>query len=85
MDEAGADIATPVLAPGEEPAEGELFGMSSGYLARGRHLLPKSARTMPWKLGQDYRFDAKWMKADPIDDGILTLDRAGISRAIAAE
>lgn len=85
MEEAGADVATPVLAPDDEPAESELFGMSSGYLARGRHLLPRSAGTMPWKLSQDYRFDAKWMKSDPVDDGILTLDRAVAPRAIAAE
>lgn len=85
MDEAGADIATPVLAPGEEPAEGELFGMSSGYLARGRYLLPRSAQAMPWKLSQDYRFDARWMKDDPVDDGILTFDRAAAPRAVAAE
>lgn len=85
MGEANADIATPVLAPGDEPAEGELFGMSSGYLTRGRHLLPKSADAMPWKLSQDYCFDARWMNSDPVDDGVLTFDRAAAPHAIAAE
>lgn len=72
----GADVAKPVLLPGEEPAETEPFEMTSGYLQRARHIMPKSAASLPWCLEQDYLTDLKWMKASPVDDGIMSFDRA---------
>ena len=80
MRDVGADVATPHLLPGDEPDEAELFAMSSGYLQRGRHLLAKSAGQGPWWLAQNYLADRKWMKASPVDDGIMTFDRAGMAR-----
>lgn len=76
MHGARADIATPVILPGEEPAEIEPFQMTSGYLQRARGVMPKSASCLPWRLEQDYLTDLKWMRNSPVDDGILTLDRA---------
>lgn len=76
IDDRGADCATPVLTPGEEPYAGNIFEMTSGYLQRDMHLLPKSASTPPWWLGQNYLFDRTWMKKSPIDDGIIHWGRA---------
>ncbi|WOF42514.1 NAD(P)/FAD-dependent oxidoreductase [Sphingopyxis indica] len=72
----GADIATPTLLPGKEPAAIEPFEMTSGYLQRARGVMPKSASCLPWRLEQDYLTDRRWMKNSPVDDGILTFDRA---------
>lgn len=77
MKAAGIDAATPLLHPGTEPAEEDGFGLSSGYIERSRHLMPKSGAAMPWRLNQDYLFDKAWLKSNPIDDGILAFTRAG--------
>lgn len=76
MRSAGADIATPVLLPQDEPPQAEPFEMTSGYLRRARSLMPKNAACLPWCLEQNYLVDRKWMTASPVDDGIMTLDRA---------
>ena len=70
------DVATPVMRPGTEPPEDNAFDLSSGYIERARHLLPKSAATMPWRLNQDYLYDKAWLKSNPIDDGVLAFSRA---------
>ena len=79
MKATGVDAATPVMRPGTEPAEDNVFDFSSGYIERARHLLPKSAATMPWRLNQDYLYDRAWLKSNPIDDGILSFTRAGVA------
>lgn len=76
MRRANADVATPTLPEGQEPAEAEPFQMTSGYLQRARGLMPKSAAQLPWCLEQDYLTDLKWMRKSPVDDGIITFDRA---------
>ncbi len=48
---------------------------SSGYLARGRALVPKNATTAPWQIKMDYRQDRKDMARARIDDGILRFTR----------
>jgi cation diffusion facilitator CzcD-associated flavoprotein CzcO len=48
---------------------------SSGYIQRGKHIMPKSAVDLPWRLNQDYRFDRKALATAPIDDGVLKFDR----------
>ena len=50
--------------------------LSSGYLQRGDHLMPRQGRTFPWRAVQDYRHDKKALLSDPIDDGVLTFEAA---------
>jgi len=72
MDARGAEIVTPVLPENHELEEEDAFwGFTSGYLQRGRHLIPKSATTQPWRLGQDYLEDRKEMRKASFDDGFL--------------
>ena len=66
-------IATPVLRDDHDLVEDDPFDFSSGYIARARHLLPKNASDMRWRLNQDYVRDRAWMKSDPIEDGVLQL------------
>ena len=76
MDAKGAEIAVPVLAEHDAPNAEEGLEFSSGYLQRAWHLMPKSAPEWPWRLNHDYRQDRKRMRAEPIDDGILTLRKS---------
>lgn len=78
MDTRGAQVATPVLPADHGLTNDDPFDLSSGYIARARHLLPKSATDMRWRLNQDYVRDRVWMKNDPLEDGVLRLDRAPI-------
>ncbi len=72
-------IATPVLPADHDLVEDDPFDFSSGYIARARHLLPKNASDMRWRLNQDYVRDRAWMKNDPIEDGVLRLDPAPVA------
>jgi cation diffusion facilitator CzcD-associated flavoprotein CzcO len=72
----GADVATPVLPADHGLVDDDPFDFSSGYIERARHLMPKSATDMRWRLSQDYLRDRAWMKSDPIDDGVLRFDAA---------
>jgi cation diffusion facilitator CzcD-associated flavoprotein CzcO len=80
MDAQGAHVATPVLAADHQLVESDPFAiLSSGYLQRGRHLIPKSAVDGPWRIGMHYFTDRKEMRSAPIDDGIMRLDKAPAS------
>lgn len=73
----GADIAVPVLEAGHGLEEDDIFDFSSGYIQRGKHLMPRNAVNYPWRLNQEYVVDRKRMQADPVEDGILELRRVG--------
>ncbi len=79
MRKTGATIATPVLTPEGEAAivEDDVFDFSSGYIQRGKHIMPRNSVSYPWRLNQEYIADRKRMKRDPLTDGILTFTRAG--------
>lgn len=85
MEEVGADVAMPEMRAGEEPVEDELFEMSSGYLQRGAQVMPRSTKAPPWTLGQNYLLDRKYMRASPLEDGIMTLSRADGMRTARGE
>ena len=72
MDAIGADIATPALPDDAGLTHEGIFDeFSSGYLERGKHLMPRNAATLPWRLNQDYVYDRKAMRTAPIEDGVM--------------
>ena len=76
MDLRKANVATPVLPENHDLEVYQPFDLfSSGYLQRGKHLIPKSATTAPWRIHMYYRQDKAEMKAAPIDDGWMSFDR----------
>ena len=77
MDKRGVDTAVPVLAEDHGLEEDDLFDFSSGYIQRGKHIMPKSATTYPWRLNQEYVYDRKVLREAPVDDGILAFRKAG--------
>ncbi|MCP9222216.1 NAD(P)/FAD-dependent oxidoreductase [Erythrobacter sp. LQ02-29] len=80
----GADIAVPEL-PSEPLEEDDIFDFSSGYLMRSKHLMPKSAPTLPWRLNQEYLEDRRDFRQRPVDDGNLVFHRSGGAVRDAAE
>lgn len=77
MDKSNTDIANPVLPENHGLTAYQPFDMfSSGYLQRGKHLIPKSATSAPWRIHMDYRKDKRELKEAPIDDGVLKFSRA---------
>ena len=85
MRRTGSTIATPVLTPAEEGkiVEDDVFDFSSGYIQRGKHIMPRNSISYPWRLNQEYVVDRKRMKEDPLLDGFLTFTRAGANARTA--
>ena len=75
MDAIHAQAAVPVLPEGQEPEEDDIFDFSSGYIQRGKHLMPKNAPALPWRLNQEYRKDRQDMRQAPLDDGVMQFRR----------
>jgi hypothetical protein len=48
-----------------------LSALNSGYVRRGNDQLPRQGTHGPWKVRNNYLSDAKMLRYDPIDDGIL--------------
>ncbi|MDE2562161.1 MAG: NAD(P)/FAD-dependent oxidoreductase [Sphingomonadales bacterium] len=81
MKRTGTEVATPCLAADHGLVEDDIFEFfSSGYLQRARGSQPKNATEQPWRLNQDYVKDKPWLKASPIDDGVM---RFGHARSLA--
>lgn len=86
MDAWDVDVAVPYLPPDHGLVEDDVFGrFSSGYLQRGRHLVPRSATAAPWRISMDYMADRKEMRDAPIDDGALRFARIPREQVFAAE
>jgi monooxygenase len=87
MRRTGSTIATPVLTPAAEAAivEDDVFDFSSGYIQRGKHIMPRNSASYPWRLNQEYVVDKKRMKDDPLTDGILTFTKPGANARGAEE
>ncbi|MEM1195990.1 MAG: NAD(P)/FAD-dependent oxidoreductase [Pseudomonadota bacterium] len=79
MRASGSEIATPLMTPETEASvvEDDIFDFSSGYIQRGKAIMPKSAVAYPWRLNQEYISDRKIMKSDPVRDGFMSFTRAG--------
>lgn len=85
MEALGADIVRPALPDESVLVEDDVFNYSSGYIQRARHMMPKSAAELPWRLNMDYLADAKDFRERPVDDGVLAFEKAKGTLAQAAE
>jgi monooxygenase len=75
MDKTGTRIAVPAADPSVK--EAPLLDMSSGYVARVAHLLPKGADRAPWKLYQNYAMDREQLHKGKLEDGVMQFRKAG--------
>jgi hypothetical protein len=49
--------------------------LTSGFIARAEHLLPKGADREPWKIHQNYALDKKLLHNGKLEDGVMTFDK----------
>lgn len=70
----GAHRVEPHLPDDHGLEEDNVYDFSSGYLRRALPLMPKSAKSLPWRLNQDYRQDRRDFREKPADDGILKFE-----------
>jgi monooxygenase len=52
-------------------ASGPILGLTSGYIQRSAHLLPKQGTKYPWQVHQSYWRDYRALKMSDIEDSIL--------------
>lgn len=76
MKSVGAEVAVPYLPDNHGMEEDDIFDFSSGYIQRGKHLQPKNAKDLPWRMNQEYVKDRVWLKASPINDGVMRFGHA---------
>jgi monooxygenase len=56
---------------GASAEDGPVLGLSSGYIQRSAHLLPKQGSRQPWRVNQSYLRDYRALKMSDIEDGVL--------------
>ena len=51
--------------------EENFFGLSAGYIERGRKTMPRQGAAQPWRMHQNYARDFAALKLGRVDDGVL--------------
>jgi monooxygenase len=64
--------------------EGTMLGLTSGYIVRSAHLLPKQGSKHPWRVHQSYLRDYRALKMTPVDDGYMEFGGPGVGEAAGA-
>ena len=62
MREPGLTECVPRNKDGASAASTPLLGLTSGYIQRSAHLLPKQGTSYPWKVQQSYWRDYRTLK-----------------------
>ena len=72
LDRRGLSVATQRY---DEPdaVDAPMLDLTSGYVQRAAHLLPKQGRRRPWRVVQSYAYDLAVTRLGRIDDGHLEL------------
>jgi cation diffusion facilitator CzcD-associated flavoprotein CzcO len=66
---------------GDTVVDGTMLGLTSGYIQRSAHLLPKQGASYPWKVHQSYLRDYRALKMTPVDDGYMAFGAGPAPRA----
>ena len=64
------------------PSSGPILGLTSGYIQRSAHLLPKQGTTYPWKVHQSYWRDYRALKMSDIDDAIMEFSGSAAQKSL---
>ena len=71
MDESGHTVATPRDVENSAMDIGMLDQLQSGYVQRGKDVMPRQGSTEPWKVLMHYEKDSTMLLDDPVHDGLL--------------
>ena len=75
MDKTGTRIA--VARRDKHVKEAPFMDLTSGFISRAKHLLPKGADRAPWKIYQNYAMDKKLFRNGKLEDGVLLFSKPG--------
>ena len=84
MDSHGYRVCTP-LPPRPEEETAPLLDMTSGYIQRSIHELPRQGSRPPWKLHQNYRRDIGLFRRSPLVDDAISFSNPQLAPASAGE
>jgi monooxygenase len=62
---------------GSVVAEGPLLGLTSGYIQRSAHVLPRQGSGYPWRVHQSYLRDYRALKLSDLEDGAMQFGQTG--------
>ena len=80
MEVEGHDYAVP-RRPSPDMGSRTTFELSSGYLERARHMIPKQTAKGPWRQYQNYLLDTRLMRFGNVTDAMI-FGRRGDARPI---
>jgi len=78
MDARGDAICTPRNSHGAQDG-GPFIDLTSGYIQRALHMLPRQGESAPWRLYQNYLLDFVMMRLRPLEDGALVFEKAPVT------
>ncbi len=81
MHERGLTESMPVDREGASTDE-SMMGLTSGYIQRSAHMLPKQGTKYPWRVQMSYLRDYRALKMTPVDDGYMEFRK--VPRPVAA-
>lgn len=71
MAASGHTVVTPVDREGNNTGAGLVDDLPAGYFQRGKSVVPRQGRELPWLAVLDYKHDRSVLLTEPIDDGIV--------------
>ncbi|MEO6956812.1 MAG: NAD(P)/FAD-dependent oxidoreductase, partial [Antricoccus sp.] len=82
MRQIGAVACTP--APPTSSVRAPLLDLTSGYVTRGKDLMPKSGDEDPWQLHHNYLRDLRLLRHAPVADRALRFTKTSVGATWAA-
>ncbi|MCU4413885.1 NAD(P)/FAD-dependent oxidoreductase [Acinetobacter sp. WU_MDCI_Axc73] len=79
MDQNGYDEVIPEGDQTQLMDDTVMGSLSSGYIARAAHVMPKQGKHAPWKVTNNYLADRKALKNARFDDSVLKFHKADTS------
>jgi monooxygenase len=74
MDDNGHTVATPRDIEGCGTGDGMLDQLQSGYVQRGKDVMPRQGSKLPWQVLMHYEKDSRMLLDEPVEDGVLSFD-----------
>jgi len=71
MDRKGVDVVTARAPDGEMQDETIMGALQSGYTQRGKAMLPRQGRGLPWRVLHNPEKDRVMLLKDPVEDAAL--------------
>ena len=74
MDDNGLAVATPHDVEDCATGDGMLDQLQSGYVQRGKDVMPRQGSKLPWQVLMHYEKDSRMLLDEPVEDGVLSFD-----------